>query len=71
MKDFSKHAAETAEIAAFFVYSHFQLTITVGLSIQVNCRPTLKKRFVFRLEVFAATLRMPYVHIRHFKLDVS
>ena len=25
----------------FFIYSHFQLTMKVGLSIQLNCRPTL------------------------------
>ena len=30
-----------------------------------------KKLFVFRLVVFAATVSMPCVHIRHLKLHVS
>ena len=36
------------------IYSHFQLTMKVGLGIQLKCRPTLKNDLVFRLVVFAA-----------------
>ena len=45
--------------------------MNVGLSIQLNCRPVRKKRFVFRLVVFAATVSMPCVHIRHLKSYVG
>ena len=54
-----------------FIYSHFQLTVKVGLSIQLNCRPSIKKGLVFRLVVCAATVSMPCVHIRHLKLYVG
>ena len=29
-------------MAACFIYSHFQLTMKAGVSIQLNCRPMLK-----------------------------
>ena len=31
----------------FVIYSHFQLTMKVGLSIRLNCRPTLKNDLFF------------------------
>ena len=34
--------AETGEMAISFIYSHFQLPMKVGLSIQLNCSPTFK-----------------------------
>ena len=41
-----------------------------GLSIQLNCHPRLKYDF-FYVVVFAATVSMPCIHIRHLKLHVS
>ena len=38
----SKSTAKKGEMAAFLIYSHVQLTMKVGLSIQLNNRPTLK-----------------------------
>ena len=38
-----------------------------GLSIELNCRPTLKNDLFF-VNGFAATVSMPCVHIRHLKL---
>ena len=35
------------EIHRFFIHSYFQLTLKVGLSIQLNCRPTLKNDLFF------------------------
>ena len=43
----------------------------VGLSIQFNCRPTLKKRFVFRLVVFSLTVSMHCIDVRNLKIHVS
>ena len=58
-------------MAAFLIYSHSQLTVKVGLSIQLNCRPILENDF-FRLVAFAAaTVSMPCLHIGHLKLYVS
>ena len=42
IKNFSKPTDKTGEIADFFIYSHFKLTMKVALSIQLNCRPTFK-----------------------------
>ena len=66
-----KPTAKTGEIAAFLIYTSFQLTMKVGLSIQLkDCHPTLKND-VFCLVVFAANVVMPCVHIRHLKLYVN
>ena len=32
----------TSDRKRIFIHSHFQLNMKVGLSIQLNCRPTLK-----------------------------
>ena len=45
--NFSKPTAETGEMNAFFIYSHFQLTMKVGLSMQLNCRPTFENDLFF------------------------
>ena len=43
-------------MAAFlFNYGHFQLTMEIGLSTQLNFGPTLLKLFVLRLVALAAT----------------
>ena len=56
---------------ALFISGHFLLIIKVGLSIQLNCPPALKSNLFFLLVVFAATVSMLGVHIRHLKLYVS
>ena len=57
-------------MAAYFIYSHFQLTMKVDLSIQLNCRPTLKTICCSFSSVYS-TVCMPCVHIRHLKLYAS
>ena len=46
MKKFSKSTAKTGEMT-LFLYSHFQLTMEVGLSIQLNRRSTLNNDLLF------------------------
>ena len=47
LQDFSEPTAITGEMVAFFIHRHFQLTMKVGLSIQLDCRPTLKNDLFF------------------------
>ena len=46
VREFLKPTAKTGEMAIFFIYSHFQPIMNVGLSIQMNCFPKLKKDLV-------------------------
>ena len=46
-RSLSNPAAKTGEIVAFYIHSHSQLTTKVGLSIQLNCRPTLQNDLFF------------------------
>ena len=39
--------ATTGEMPAFLIYSNFQQTMEVGLKMQLNYRPTLKKDLFF------------------------
>ena len=45
--NFSKSTDKTEEMTDFLIYSHFQLTTKVALSIQLICCPTLKKDLFF------------------------
>ena len=42
-----KPTAKTGEMATFSSYSHFQLPMKVGLSIQLNCHAMLKNDLFF------------------------
>ena len=53
----------------FFICSYFQLTMEVGLSIQLNSSPTLKND-LFSFSSVAASVRMPCIHTGHVKLYV-
>ena len=48
---FSAYLSSSASAKAvkwpLFIYSNFQLTMKVGLSIKLNCRPVLKNDFFF------------------------
>ena len=47
VKEFFRDPLCFGELATFFIYSYFQLTMKIGLSIQLNYCPTLKNNLFF------------------------